>query len=393
MAIKIKNTELAEKAKDIAKNYKTLYIMGCFGAPMNDKNKSRYTSNYAYNKKAERKELINAAEADTFGFDCVGLIKAILWGWSGDAGRTYGGAIYKSNDVPDIGANKMIKVCSDISEDFSSLEKGEALWLEDHIGIYIGDGLAVECSPKWEDKVQITACNCKKQGYNTRTWTKHGKLPYVEYIVEEETPNVSQTETPECPSFELYDIVALKEGVTTYSSGKSIASWVKKAKLYVRKINDNQTITVSTLKEGAITGTLFACDLVLIEKAYNKSENSSNSENDKPTAAEPDMQESDTEQKEGAEKEEVTKPEGTSPESSPLPEKQGDTKSESNSPEASPLPEEQGDTKSEDASPEASPKTSEESEKESESKREIRKLFWRIIRYILDFIKNLLSRE
>lgn len=50
-----------------------------------------------------------------------------------------------------------------------------------HIGVYIGGGLAVECSPKWENCVQITACNRIISGYNTRTWTKHGKIPYVSY--------------------------------------------------------------------------------------------------------------------------------------------------------------------------------------------------------------------
>ena len=32
-----------------------------------------------------------------YGFDCVNLIKGVLWGWSGDASKTYGGAAYKSN--------------------------------------------------------------------------------------------------------------------------------------------------------------------------------------------------------------------------------------------------------------------------------------------------------
>jgi len=31
---------------------KTLYVSGCFGAPMNQKNKARYTSNNDYNKQA-----------------------------------------------------------------------------------------------------------------------------------------------------------------------------------------------------------------------------------------------------------------------------------------------------------------------------------------------------
>ena len=174
---------LADKAVDIAKNYKTLYIMGCFGAPMTAANKDRYTKNHSYNKAANRTKMINAATADTFGFDCVNLIKGILWGWSGDKGKTYGGASYTSNGVPDIGADGMIAMCKDVSANFSKIEVGEAVWMSGHIGIYIGDGLAVECSPKWENKVQITAVGNigRKAGYNVRTWTKHGKIPWVDY--------------------------------------------------------------------------------------------------------------------------------------------------------------------------------------------------------------------
>ena len=85
------NNEFVKNAKDIANNYKTLYVLGCFGSPMNATNKKRYTSNYSYNK--SRASIINAASSDTFGFDCVCLIKGILWGWNGNANKTYGGAI------------------------------------------------------------------------------------------------------------------------------------------------------------------------------------------------------------------------------------------------------------------------------------------------------------
>lgn len=178
---------LVSKAVDIAKNCKTLYVMGCFGAPMTAANKQRYINNGAagnYNAQASRKAMIQAAGADTFGFDCVCLIKGILWGWSGDPSKTYGGAVYASNGVPDLSADAMIQVCTGVSSaDWANMDPGEAVWMTGHIGIYIGGGLAVECSPKWENKVQITAVGNigKKTGYNTRTWTKHGKLPYVDY--------------------------------------------------------------------------------------------------------------------------------------------------------------------------------------------------------------------
>lgn len=193
MGAVMKASEFVKKLEDIAKNYKTLYIMGCFGAPMNSKNKTRYCNNHSYNRKAARTKMIQAASADTFGFDCVCLLKGVLWGWNGDTSKVYGGAKYTSNGVPDIGADQMIKVCSDISTDFSNIEVGEAVWMSGHIGVYIGNGLSVECTPRWKNCVQITACNCSKSGYNTRNWTKHGKLPYIDYDVKSSTQSQPTT--------------------------------------------------------------------------------------------------------------------------------------------------------------------------------------------------------
>ena len=187
--------QLAAKAKEVAQKYKTLYVMGCFGAPMNASNKKRYCANHTYNKAADRQAMINAASADTFGFDCVCLIKGLLWGWCGDATKTYGGAGYAVNGVPDIGADSMIGVCKDVSTDFSKIEVGEAVWCKGHIGIYIGGGLAVECTPAWKNCVQITACNCTKSGYSRRNWTKHGKLPYVSYTGASESVNAGASTT------------------------------------------------------------------------------------------------------------------------------------------------------------------------------------------------------
>ena len=177
------NIEFVKKINDVASKYKTLYVLGCFGAPMTSANKTRWLNAQSYNRQWARKSKINAATADTFGFDCVCLIKGVLWGWNGDKNKVYGGVKYASNNVPDIGADEMINVCSGVSTDFSKIEVGEAVWMKGHIGVYIGDGLAVECTPKWKDGVQVTAVHNigKKSGYNGRKWTKHGKLPYIEY--------------------------------------------------------------------------------------------------------------------------------------------------------------------------------------------------------------------
>ena len=190
---KMKAQTLVDKVVDIARNYKTLYVMGCFGAPLTGDNVTRYLSNHKYNKDAKRQAMIKAAANQSppvYGFDCVNLIKGVLWGWCGDPAKKYGGAAYPTASMlaagacPDVGADGMIKLCADVSTTgWGSMVPGEAVWCSGHIGVYIGNGLAVECSPRWENKVQITAvAGCgKKAGYNTRTWTKHGKLPWVDY--------------------------------------------------------------------------------------------------------------------------------------------------------------------------------------------------------------------
>ena len=202
--------------KDIEKNYKTLYVMGCYGAPLNSSNKTRYCSNHEYNKKATRTAMIKAATADTFGFDCVNLIKGVLWGWTGDKTHRNGGAKYKANSVPDTNADGMIQLCTNVTTDFSHIEVGEAVWCKGHIGVYIGNGLAVESTPAWKNRVQITAVKNigSKSGYNARTWTKHGKLPFIEYDV----TDVPMTITTKASDTKMKQI---KKG----SKGKAVKVW------------------------------------------------------------------------------------------------------------------------------------------------------------------------
>lgn len=178
------SNEFADRFYQIATKYKTLYVMGCFGAPITESIAKRYIDGHSYNQKAERRKMItDAIDTECFGFDCICLIKAVLWGWSGDLTHIYGGSVYRSNGVGDINLNLMLDSCSEVSEDFSNIQTGEYLWMDGHCGIYIGNGLAVEATPKWDNKVQITAVGNigTKEGYNTRSWKKHGKLPYVDY--------------------------------------------------------------------------------------------------------------------------------------------------------------------------------------------------------------------
>lgn len=170
--------ELVNACLDAVNNHKTMYVLSCFGAPMNEKNKARYAK-----ADPKRGAEILAASEDTFGFDCICFIKGLMWGWNGDPSHVYGGAEYKSNGIPDIGADQLIKQCVDVSEDFSDIVPGEYVWLPGHCGIYIGDGLAAEATFEPESGVQLQAVLPigVKDGYPATGWVKHGKLPWVSY--------------------------------------------------------------------------------------------------------------------------------------------------------------------------------------------------------------------
>ena len=228
MGTVMKAADFVAKLKDIATNYKTLYVMGCFGAPMTAANKKRYIDHHPYNKQPARVKLINAASADTFGFDCVCLIKGVLWGWTGDKSKIYGGAKYATNGVPDADANTMINLCSEVSTDFNKIEVGEAVWTNGHIGVYIGNGLAIECTPAWKNRVQITACNCSKPGYNTRKWKKHGKLPYIDYTVASAAP--TKTSKPKLDVATSYNKSMAGKYTVTASVGLNIRTGASSSK-------------------------------------------------------------------------------------------------------------------------------------------------------------------
>ena len=183
------DSKFVETAK-LAVSVPTLYVNGCFGAPMTDYNKKRYMNNTAFNKAPNRQKLIAAASPDTFGFDCICLIKAILWNWFADPNAIYGGAEYKAHGVPDFPVDGNAKTkglldyCTDVSTDFSKILPGEVLHIPGHAGIYLGDGLCAECTYRWKDGVQITAVanmGNNKKAINHRTWNEHGRLVWIDY--------------------------------------------------------------------------------------------------------------------------------------------------------------------------------------------------------------------
>lgn len=174
----MKNTEFAEKAKKAAAA-KTAYLWGTFGAPVSDSLIRQKVKQYPARYSAARQQTLRKLNGTgTWAFDCVGLVKGILWGWDGDLSKTYGGGTYQANGVPDTTADGFEAYCTDFSTDLSSVLPGELLFMPGHIGICIGNGKAAEATlGTFGDGVVITEIS-------TRGWVKHAKCGFIDYTEE-----------------------------------------------------------------------------------------------------------------------------------------------------------------------------------------------------------------
>ena len=174
---------------DKALNSKTLYVSGCFGAPMSEElgptqGKFRYLNNNYVNQQEPNHTWILNATFDTFGFDCVNLIKGCVWEWDGDVTRVYGGAGYKINGLEECNANSILtRYGYDVSSDFSKIVPGEIVWMQDHVGVYVGNGYVVEATSRWEHKVLKSVCLnvMDTADIHRRKWSRHGKLKCLDY--------------------------------------------------------------------------------------------------------------------------------------------------------------------------------------------------------------------
>lgn len=172
------NKEFVAKLTEVLKKHRTTYMWGTFGQAVTEdlvNQKIRQYPDWYRGKKSRFTRLVGKGY---FAFDCIGLIKGILWGWDN------GGANYLAHNIPDVSANMMLTNLKEVSSNFKDIELGEAVWMDGHIGVYVGDGKVIEATPSWKNGVQLTACSNIKMrlGIHNRRWTKHGKIPYITYI-------------------------------------------------------------------------------------------------------------------------------------------------------------------------------------------------------------------
>ena len=171
------------KTLEFITTLRTLYVMGAFGHTLRRPSTRKHLiESQAYNQKPDRADMILRASSDTFAFDCSGLVKGVLWGFTGNGNLSTGGASYLTHGVPDLNAAGLIKECLEVAGmSERDPEPGELLYMRGHCGVYVGGRNVVECTPKWKNGVQVTKLGDRK-------WEKHGFLPWVEY--EKKAPTI-----------------------------------------------------------------------------------------------------------------------------------------------------------------------------------------------------------
>lgn len=188
------NKEFVQQVQNILAQ-KTIYAKGAIGtyvteSTINSLRKSYPVWYYASKIKSRYAPLYGKGY---YAFDCSGMIKQAIWGFEPqqkDYRCTKG---YEINGISDFQVDTVssIKKVAVISEDWKNIEVGEILFTPGHVGVYIGEGLAIECTTAWTCNVQKTAVQNigKKNGYNSRSWKYHGKLYCIDYEKEKEQPD------------------------------------------------------------------------------------------------------------------------------------------------------------------------------------------------------------
>lgn len=205
------NEQFVAKLLDVL-NYKTKYAKGTFGQNATDSFINQKAKQYPEWYSESRIANLKALPDDTKLFDCVGLIKGVMWGFPN--------IIYTSNGVKDYSDQSIYDASYDKSSNFANLQVGELLWIQGHVGVAIGDYKAIECTNAWKGTVQITGIgnfNRSFEGLNVRKWTKHAKLPFITYV--QPTQNAPQgSTTNETPKSSSNTYPVLKKG----SKGDSV---------------------------------------------------------------------------------------------------------------------------------------------------------------------------
>jgi len=150
------------------------YVYGTFGTVL-DENMLTYKLEQYPEDVVPYEEFIRENWMGKRCADCVGLIKGYGW-YNHESGEVE----YGANGMADVSADGMYDAASEkgILSTMPDIP-GLAVWQNGHIGIYVGDGKVVEA--------MTTTVGVVTTDLNNRGWTHWLKIPYINYIEEQES--------------------------------------------------------------------------------------------------------------------------------------------------------------------------------------------------------------
>lgn len=162
------NVDLAEWAKQ-AYAKKWGYVYGTYGGVLNDSILttiiSQFPEQVGENEKFIRQHWLGGRTAD-----CIGLIKGYAW-FNCDTGQIE----YRSNGVRDTGSDPMLDMAIEKGTiDTMPDIPGIAVWMDGHIGIYVGDGQTIHAA---NTELGVIMTPLAQSG-----WTHWLKIPYITYL-------------------------------------------------------------------------------------------------------------------------------------------------------------------------------------------------------------------
>ena len=158
------------------------YWYGCFGQvstrALYDGKKKQYPNYYEWTCENNQPGVSPKTQLGVQVFDCIGLIKGYLWSASTNATPSY-------NASQDVSANGMRGKCTKVGK-ISTLPEvpGILLFSQGHVGVYIGNGKAIEARGHKYGVVETKVAD--------RGWTSWGYCPWITY---EKTATTTATKT------------------------------------------------------------------------------------------------------------------------------------------------------------------------------------------------------
>ena len=161
-----------------------------------------------------------------YAYDCVGVIKAYLFGGFGNV---------KYNSKYDLSANGMYNACKEKGKikDIPNI-KGLLVWMDGHIGVYDGSKYTYECT------VSGGTFRIIKTVAKTRGWTNWGKCAFITYVTEtQKTMSIVDL---------AYNVIAGKYG-TGEQRKKALGSLYKDVQAKVNEILSKKKSNTEIAKE------------------------------------------------------------------------------------------------------------------------------------------------